>query len=347
MDPTPSWQDVQRSLEFAVSRVVDDPDPMNDREAADGHRYVMRVLAAATENTLAPKDVDRPVFQPMLESTRHLGASGPDIDYDVASLRPGRAYRITGTRGGATYMGICLYDGGSERGPAALLDSVDVDALAPGPDGAFAWEFTHPDAVRVIVRQYFHDRATQPRGELAIAFTDGEPAPARLPTTEDVAAELRSTAIQLRWNLGLNQLWGAEHREVPNVFVRQTAAEIAAAIPNPDVTYAFAWWRIAAREALVVAHTPPADCRYWALQVCDRWFQSYPDRRSNLNDRQVVAEPDGAVRLVIASTDPGHPNWIDTGGHRTGTMFFRWLHTDPTTLPVCSVGPIDEVAPPA
>ena len=75
--------------------------------------------------------------------------------------------------------------------------------------------------------------------------------------------------------------------------MRQSAAEIVAAIPNPDVTYAFGWWKVGEGEALVVEHTPPTDCRYWALQLCDRWFQSYPDRRSNLNDRQVVPESDG------------------------------------------------------
>ncbi|MBM3658786.1 MAG: DUF1254 domain-containing protein [Actinobacteria bacterium] len=347
MDPTEAWPDVEDAVAFAVSRVVDDPDPMNDREAADGHRYVLRVLAAVTENTLVAKDVDRPAFQPMLESTRHLGAAGPDIDYDVASLRPGRAYRISGTRGGATYVGICLYDGGSAAGPAALLDAVDVDELPVGPDGEFWWELSHPDAVRVIVRQYFHDRSTQERGEYTIAFTDGDAAPARLPTSEQVAGELRAAAVQLRWNLGLNQLWGAEHREHPNAFVRQSAAEIAAAVPNPDVTYAFAWWRVREGEALVVEHTPPAACRYWALQVCDRWFQSYPDRRSNLNDRQVVRGPDGSVRLVIAARDPGHPNWLDTGGHTTGVMFFRWLHTEPDALPTCAVVPIGEVGAPA
>lgn len=74
--------------------------------------------------------------------------------------------------------------------------------------------------------------------------------------------------------------------------------------------------------------------RYWGLQVCDRWFQAYPERRTNLNDRGVAFEPDGSVRLVLADGDPGHPNWLDTSGHRVGTMFFagctpirrRFLH---------------------
>ncbi|MFM8304679.1 MAG: DUF1254 domain-containing protein [Actinomycetota bacterium] len=347
MDPVDAWNEIDAAIAFAVARVVDDPDPRTDRETADGHRYVTRILAAVTESALVTRDPDRPAFAPMLASTRHLGAAGPDIDYDVASLHPGRAYRVSGRRGGATYVGICLYDGGSDRGPAALLDSVDVDSIAVGPDGTFAWEFRHDAAVRVIVRQYFHDRAIQPPGEFAIAFTDADPAPSRLPSTGQVTAALRGIAVQLRWNAQLNQLWGAEHRATPNRFVRQSAAEIAAAVPNPDVTYAFAWWRIDPCEALVVTHRPPADCAYWALQVCDRWFQAYPDRRSNRNDGEVVAESDGSVRLVIAASDPGHPNWLDTGGHHLGTMFFRWLHADPGALPACAVVPVGEVSGPA
>ena len=60
-----------------------------------------------------------------------------------------------------------------------------------------------------------------------------------------------------------------------------------------------------------------------------------------------MPESDGSVRLVISATDPGHPNWIDTGGHTIGTMFFRWLHTDPEVLPTCTVVPVAEVVPPA
>jgi len=28
---------------------------------------------------------------------------------------------------------------------------------------------------------------------------------------------------------------------------------------------------------------------------------------------------------VIAHEDPGVPNWLDTGGHREGTIFWRYL----------------------
>jgi hypothetical protein len=35
----------------------------------------------------------------------------------------------------------------------------------------------------------------------------------------------------------------------------------------------------------------------------------------------------------VAARDPGHPNWLDTCGHRRGTMCVRWIraksHPDP------------------
>jgi hypothetical protein len=33
-----AWSSFEDALRFAVSRVVDDPDPLNEREAADGHQ---------------------------------------------------------------------------------------------------------------------------------------------------------------------------------------------------------------------------------------------------------------------------------------------------------------------
>jgi hypothetical protein len=55
--------------------------------------------------------------------------------------------------------------------------------------------------------------------------------------------------------------------------------------------------------------------------------------------------PGGSFRIVISQQDPGVPNWLDTGGHRRGTMFWRFLlpKEDPET-PRCRVVPVTEVA---
>jgi hypothetical protein len=342
-----AWSELTEAVSFAVSRIEDDPDPLGPREAADGHQYVLRILTAVAESSLLTFDPERPAFLPMLESVRYLGAAGPDIDYDVAMVLPGRRYRVAGERGGATFVGITVYGTTTDKGAVGIVASVDVDDLV-GPDGTFSYEFAHPDAARVIVRQYFHDRATQSRGRWTITPTDqgdpGDSAPPTpgLPTVAGVEARVANAARSTRWNAQLNQLWTPERRATPNDFVRQTPEDIAAAIPNPDVMYSFTWWRVPEGQALVIEFTPP-DTDYWALQVCDRWFQCFPDRRSNLNDRQVVPQPDGSVRLVLADGDPGHPNWLDTSGHHVGTMFFRWLHADPDDQPTCRLVPVTEV----
>jgi hypothetical protein len=79
------------------------------------------------------------------------------------------------------------------------------------------------------------------------------------------------------------------------------------------------------------------------LQLCDRWYQCFPDRRSNINNREAAVNTDGSVRIVISDGDPGMPNWLDTSGHRVGVMFFRWLHADIAEQPVCRVVKRSEV----
>ena len=348
-----AWAEVDDALAAAHRAVVEDPDPRNARETADGHRYLFHMMSAISQNAVLPADPDRPSFRPMIEATRHLGAAGKDIDYDVALVRGGRPHRITGHRGDATFVGVCVYDAGGAGGATALLASVDLDDLELGPDGSFVldlggddpgpganWIPLPADAGSLIVRQYFHDRAAQRAGSWTIERRDGDVPAATLPTPASVTAHVHNVARQIRWNAGLNRLWGAEERARPNRFVRQSAAEIVAAIPNPDVVYAMGWWRLADDEALVVHHVPPAGCRWWSLQVLDRWFQCAPDRLAHRNDREVTPNADGSVDLVLGAVDPGHPNWLDVGGHTVGTMFFRWLQAEPAELPTCTVVPV-------
>lgn len=330
------WAPVADAIRFAAGCIDFDPDPLNDRERADGHRYVQFIVSTAVQYSLLDVDPRTPRFVAPLEPTRWLGASGPDIDYDVAVVQPGIRHRITGRRGDSSYVGICVYANDGERGATAMVDSIDVDSITE-TDGSFVHEFEHPAAARVIIRQYFHDRSTQVRGEWSIERLDGlAPAPT-LPTPPVVSARISRMVDTIRWNAQLNQLWGADLRDTPNRLVLQTADEIVAAVPNPDVTYAFGWWRLNPNQALEITLTPPPDCRYWSLQVGDRWFQAHPDRNMNVNDRNVVPNPDGTVTIVVSEHDSGRPNWLGTYGHTLGTMFFRWLHHTPDLAPECRV----------
>ena len=337
-----AWAGLAEAISFATDCILNDPDPRNARETADGERYIMRMLQGVAQSSFLTFDPSEPAFMSMLDTVRYLGAAGPDIDYDVAILLPGRRYRISGQRGDATYVGIAVYGHAGEKGASGIVAAVDVDELVQS-DGSFIYDFAHPEAARVIVRQYFHDRKKQKNGRWTIEdITDGAGAKNNkiaadpLPTVDGVSARIQNAAQSIRLNAQLNQLWSPERRNLANEFIRQTADDIVAAIPNPDVMYSFSWWRLADDEKLIIEFTPP-ETKYWALQLCDRWFQCFPDRRSNLNDGEVVPEGDGSIRLVVAHTNPGDPNWLSTSGHNLGIMFFRWLHADPQVQPVCRV----------
>ena len=87
---------LEEALAFAVGKIEGDPEPLNDRERADGNLYVVRMLSAVLAGCALQLDPDRPSFLPMLEPVRYVGGSGPDIDYDVAAVRPDSMY--TGER---------------------------------------------------------------------------------------------------------------------------------------------------------------------------------------------------------------------------------------------------------
>ena len=92
--------------------------------------------------------------------------------------------------------------------------------------------------------------------------------------------------------------------------------------------------------------TLPA-CAFANVMLWNRHMQTldYRHRRSSLNMTRSQLEPDGNYRIVIAHQDPGVPNWLDCEGHRTGTIFWRFLlpETDPARTE-CQVVPIDKVA---
>jgi hypothetical protein len=58
----------------------------------------------------------------------------------------------------------------------------------------------------------------------------------------------------------------------------------------------------------------------------NRWMQTYEyrSRRVSLNRRQMQLGEDGSYRIVVAHRDPGVPNWLDTEGRPSGTIFWRF-----------------------
>ena len=76
----------------------------------------------------------------------------------------------------------------------------------------------------------------------------------------------------------------------------------------------------------MIEATPPK-CDYWNFQLANHWLESLDYRyyRIHLNPFTAQLRGDGSVRVVVAHSDPGVENWLDTCGHAQGTMCWRWV----------------------
>lgn len=84
-------------------------------------------------------------------------------------------------------------------------------------------------------------------------------------------------------------------------------------------------------EALVVT-LDPIGAHYMGFTLTDLWLASldHVERNGSLNTAQAEANADGSFTYVIAPSDPGVHNWLDTSGLREGSMLVRWQALPPS-----------------
>jgi hypothetical protein len=100
---------------------------------------------------------------------------------------------------------------------------------------------------------------------------------------------------------------------------------------------------LTADEALVIEVVVPVRPAYMGFQLFNLWGESldYANHTCSLNGFQSEPDPDGTIRYVVAETDPGVPNWLDTAGHRGGFLTLRWTYSSPPAeLPKTTVSKV-------
>jgi hypothetical protein len=87
-------------------------------------------------------------------------------------------------------------------------------------------------------------------------------------------------------------------------------------------------------EAILVT-TDPRSAGYAGFQVVDPWMIASDARKyqTSLNLSQAKPNADGSYSYVIAASDPGVANWLDTAGLHDGYAILRWQ-----VLPVGTTG---------
>ena len=336
----------------------------DDLDVVEGFRYVTEVMSGASEFFMEG-DPDHPRMASIASPARKLQGDNPDSIYHFARIRGDRSYRVFGVRGEEAYISFTVHgtavDGGFN---GRVLSDINDAGFEFGADGSYEivfsaeppvanqagggqaggnWVKLDPDAHMVIVRSYFlreHSAQNDPTVAVRIgieALGDVPPPPPL--DDETFASRLREGVAFLRQTTVGQPLPGAPS-PVPFVAAepnqvgtpwsfRNAGVDAAGAV---DIFYSMGRWDLAPDEAVVMRGTIPPS-RFTNVMLWNRHMQTleYRYRRSSVNTEQIEWEPDGSYVIVIAHTDPGVPNWLDTGGHRTGTIFWRYLlpETDP------------------
>ena len=188
-----------------------------------------------------------------------------------------------------------------------------------------SWVEVPEDASAIVVREYIADRATEELAQLTIEPLDPVGAPP-LPDDAGLAQQLTAMGWTIAKLSTLHRTIKPELLGQPNQLLTASADDLGAADTTPDNLYMIGTFRLDDAEALIVDFTPP-DTRYWSVTLENIWHEciDHRRRRSSLTNASAVPESDGTVRVVIAASDPGHPNWLDTGHRHRGFVLLRWL----------------------
>ncbi|GAB3629954.1 hypothetical protein PTE30175_04903 [Pandoraea terrae] len=345
-----TWSDFCDTLKRAGQQILRSEAPTDEVTRAEGYRYLSRLLRIALEMHVEFADPDFPGFFAPSHETAKIGADNPDNLYQYARLNGRNAYRITGQRGSVAYLSFGTQKGGYETdGKMTQTGFIDANGLAISPDGSFEivlsetphegnWLRMEPGTNALVVRQTFLDRKTEKPAQLRIERIGAtEQPPALDPVALNTGLTRASAFVEHTARIFAD--WAQGYLVHPNQLPPADQAVCQAAGGDPNIFYYHSYWSLEEDEALVI-HVPkvPA-CDFWNLQINNYWMESLDYRHHTIcvNKHAAHYDANGGVTLILSARDPGRPNWLQTAGHRNGTMCLRWVGAAEPVHPVTQV----------
>jgi hypothetical protein len=343
-----AWKQWATAMAGLADRLQGGDFPTDERGRAEGIRHLARQAALALQGELEHSDARRPRLHRYELPWSQWGAPNPDNVYERCVIDPGATYVLRGLVAGVHEALFSLVEGDmhlDENGvfaEVALSDLVVDDdgrlELVIGPD---ARDGNHlrstPGARLLLIRQYLYDWACDPIVSFTIERVDTAGVSAPPPTPEAVAAALdRAT----RWVDRSIDYWAAYVAASRDLLEHNTFTA-----PNtppggaPSIAYGGGCWDLGPGEVLMIEHDEP-DAHYWNWSIHNlHWFDSgaWDDRLMSCNGRQAHVDDDGKVRIVVAHTDPGVPNWLDTEDRPMGMAVYRYVGARTKPRPVARV----------
>ena len=345
-----SWDEFCDTLKAAGAALNFPKAPQDAFSQAEGYRYLSRIARAGLMAFIEHADPKAPVLHRVVDETTKLGADNPDNFYQTAALSGEYEYRITGRRNNIAYLSFGTQSGNYGQGRGLPpTGNIGSDQIETDENGCFElilscepqkgnWLPMTPETGTLVVRQTFLDRETETPADLKIErinCSEDERRPSPL-TPEQLDEGLKAAGTLVAGAPLLFAKWARDFQKHTNQLPMFDPEVSLAAGGDPNIVYYHSHWKIAEGEALLIEAMPP-ECEHWNFQLSNYWMESLDYRHHTIHTNKHLAryEDDGSVRLVVAHEDPGHPNWLQTAGHFSGTMCFRWVrakeHPQPLT----------------
>ncbi|HMJ11684.1 MAG TPA: DUF1214 domain-containing protein [Polyangiaceae bacterium] len=351
-----AWNEFCDALKLAGNVILEESSPNTAFDRAEGFRYLSRLVRAGLEAGIEFADPLAPELVRTCHETIKMGADNPDNFYQNASISGKYAYRIRGTRGSVHYLGLGTYEGNyGSTGTLEPSGYLDDSQLELGPNGELEirvsaepqpgnWLRMSERTRQLVIRQTFLDKEHEKPAELRVERTDG-PHAARPVNPRVIDRGLRSAGTFVLGCSRLFSQWTSDFQKRPNELPKFDSRTADAAGGVPHIVYYHGYWQLRPDQALLIEVTPP-DCDYWNFQLNNHWMESLDYRYYpiTLNKHSARYGRDGAVRIIVAHTDPGLGNWIDTCGHDRGTMCLRWVRASQHPTPKTRVVSMSELA---
>ena len=357
-----AWRHFCQQLQSAGDEAFKDFNAPTGLQRADAFRYLTQNLGQAFALALETKNTRYPVIHSFCSPFCKLGGDAADFTYQQAWIDGKSTYRISGNRGSARFFNIAVQGQRLAAKPESnwrplhepFGDTPETnifgDALKTDWNGHFElyiggpprernWLPTTPDSRKLFIRQGF-DRWDETPAIMRIeriGMTEPRPIPdpEEMVTAMAWAGEFVTGLMQDKPDLTYAQTEELDPEAI-NVFPGERRP-----LNNPGHnlqsdqkrgrTASVMCWRLRPDEALIIEfdHHP----HFWMMTNMGVFFTSmdYLYRPVSYTASRTKVDPDGKVRMVMAHSDPGFHNWIDTQGFERGHLANRNILTDHQT----------------
>lgn len=340
-----SWEEFCERLKQLGKTVISDDVPKTDIERAEGYRYLLSSLAESIDVSLNRSDVTEPQLRFSITKYRQPAMPSADARYLSAEITGDGLYRLSGTLGNAPHITVQAYGG------VSALESFDIRKEADAA-GNFSFLIGDPkktpgaapvssNASMLYFREYYSDWDTEIPSEFLLERLDRPDRGTPL-TPSAMADVLEATAFKLEsqvpfWKGRMGQIREAHDNSV-------TPAVILGGVGLGDILYGSGWFELEDDEAMII-ELPAPKAVHWSFQLGNFWGEAidFANYTSSTNGDQATPSSDGRYRIVIAHSDPGVSNWLDTAGHGEGMIFYRYHLAESTPTPTTRVVKLSEL----